>query len=327
MMSKLALVPTMLVGASAFVSPSTQNLRSTSSASQMAAAGVQAAASSKAAPATARSVLPVVGCSAVAGATLAAASRRQQRKQRKVVCNATETATANPRVERLRSMKKELQIAPSILSADFSRLGDDVADALNAGADWVHFDAMDGRFVPNITIGPLVLDALRKKHPDAVMDVHLMIVEPEERVQDFAKAGADIISVHVEANSTIHLHRVIQQIKSLGCMAGLVLNPGTPLSAIEYVLEEADLVMLMSVNPGFGGQSFIESTCRKMRELKQMCKEKGVDPWIEVDGGVSGKNAYKVIDAGCNAIVAGSAVFCAPDYKEAIDAIRNSKAP
>merc|ERR1712232_445473 len=139
--------------------------------------------------------------------------------------------------------------------------------------------------------------------------------------------GADIISIHVESNSTIHLHGVIQQIKNLGCLAGLVLNPGTPLANIEYVLEDADLVMLMSVNPGFGGQTFIESTCRKMKDLKKMCEEKGVDPWIEVDGGISGKNAYKVIEAGCNAIVAGSAVFNQKDYAEAISAIRNSKAP
>eukprot|EP00929_Paragymnodinium_shiwhaense_P047842 TRINITY_DN2426_c0_g2_i3.p1 TRINITY_DN2426_c0_g2~~TRINITY_DN2426_c0_g2_i3.p1 ORF type:complete len:351 (-),score=93.60 TRINITY_DN2426_c0_g2_i3:249-1232(-) len=327
MASKIAVASAMIASASAFVTPASSNLRATGSALET-VGQIQAPGNSVGATASS-SVLPAVACSAVAGAALAAATRRQQRRQRgtAVACRATDTVTANPRVERLRSMKKELQIAPSILSADFARLGDDVVDALNAGADWVHFDAMDGRFVPNITIGPLVLDALRKKCPDAVMDVHLMIVEPEERIADFAKAGADIISVHVEANSTIHLHRTIQQIKNAGCMTGLVLNPGTPLSAIEYVLEEADLVMLMSVNPGFGGQSFIESTCRKMKELKKMCEEKGVDPWIEVDGGVSGKNAYKVIEAGCNAIVAGSAVFCAPDYKEAITAIRNSKAP
>merc|ERR1712151_975142 len=144
--------------------------------------------------------------------------------------------------------------------------------------------------------------------------------------EDFAKAGADIISVHCEAASTIHLHRTINQIKQAGCVAGVVLNPGTPLSTIEYVLEEVDLILIMSVNPGFGGQSFIESQVAKIKELKEMCKAKGVDPWIEIDGGVGPANAYKVVEAGCNAIVAGSAVFNAPDYKEAITGIRESKA-
>jgi ribulose-phosphate 3-epimerase len=259
-----------------------------------------------------------------AAATLSAVQRRKGRRS-----NAAGTVAlraSNPRVEKLRTMKKSVQISPSILSADFSKLGEEVDDVLKAGADWVHVDVMDGRFVPNITIGPLVVDALRKKLPDALLDCHLMIVEPEQRVEDFAKAGADIISVHVEAASTIHLHRTVCQIKQLGCMAGIVLNPGTPLSAIEYVLEEVDLVLIMSVNPGFGGQSFIESQVQKVKDLKAMCEAKGVDPWIEIDGGVGPKNAHKVIDAGCNAIVAGSAVFNAPDYAEAIEGIRTSKA-
>mmetsp|Transcript_63790 Transcript_63790/g.197979 ORF Transcript_63790/g.197979 Transcript_63790/m.197979 type:complete len:155 (+) Transcript_63790:1-465(+) len=153
-----------------------------------------------------------------------------------------------------------------------------------------------------------------------------MIVEPEQRIEDFAKAGADIISVHCESASTIHLHRVVNMIKGFGCMAGVVLNPGTPLSQIEYVLEDVDLVLIMSVNPGFGGQSFIESQVDKVKELKEMCKAKGVDPWIEIDGGVGPKNAYKLVDAGANALVAGSAVFNAPDYAEAIAGIRSSKA-
>ncbi|PQQ20509.1 ribulose-phosphate 3-epimerase chloroplastic [Prunus yedoensis var. nudiflora] len=181
-----------------------------------------------------------------------------------------------------------------------------------AGCDWIHVDVMDGRFVPNITIGPLVVDALRPV-TDLPLDVHLMIVEPEQRVPDFIKAGADIVSVHAEQSSTIHLHRSVNMIKSLGAKAGVVLNPGTPLTAIEYVLDVVDLVLIMSVNPGFGGQSFIES--------------QGVNPWIEVDGGVGPANAYKVIEAGANALVAGSAVFGAKDYAEAIKGIKNSKRP
>lgn len=259
------------------------------------------------------------------GAALSVSSRgraRQAERPRAVALRAD-----NPRVQRLRSMEKKVQISPSILSADFTKLGQEVEDVLEAGADWVHVDVMDGRFVPNITIGPLVVDALRKKLPDAILDCHLMIVEPEQRVADFAAAGADIISVHAEANSTIHLHRTVNQIKNLGCMAGVVLNPGTPLSQIEYVLEEVDLILVMSVNPGFGGQSFIESQVDKIKELKAMCKAKGVDPWIEIDGGVGPANAHKVVDAGCNAIVAGSAVFNAPDYKDAVKAIREAKVP
>lgn len=183
---------------------------------------------------------------------------------------------------------------------------------------------MDGRFVPNITIGPLVVDALRPI-TDKVLDCHLMIVEPEQRVADFAKAGADIISVHAEQTSTIHLHRVVYQIKDLGCLAGVVLNPATPLSAIEEVITDVDLVLIMSVNPGFGGQKFIESQVEKIRKLKAMCQAKGVNPWIEVDGGVGPANAHKVIEAGANAIVAGSAVFGAKSYKDAIEGIKNAK--
>ena len=187
---------------------------------------------------------------------------------------------------------------------------------------------MDGRFVPNITIGPLVVDALRPI-TDKPLDCHLMIVEPELRVADFAKAGADIISVHAEQSSTIHLHRVVYQIKDLGCKAGVVLNPATPLETIEYVLSDVDLVLIMSVNPGFGGQKFIESQVEKIRKLKAMCNERGVNPWIEVDGGVTPDNAYKVIEAGANAIVSGSGVFGAKDYAAAIKGIKtsSSKAP
>lgn len=222
--------------------------------------------------------------------------------------------------------KTDIIVSPSILSAKFAKLGEQVKAVELAGCDWIHVDVMDGRFVPNITIGPLIVDALRPV-TDLPLDVHLMIVEPEQRVPDFIKAGADIVSVHCEQSSTIHLHRTVNQIKSLGAKAGVVLNPATPLSTIEYVLDVVDLVLIMSVNPGFGGQSFIESQVKKISDLRRMCVEKGVNPWIEVDGGVTPANAYKVIEAGANALVAGSAVFGAKDYAEAIKGIKASTRP
>ncbi|MDY6782069.1 MAG: ribulose-phosphate 3-epimerase [Cyanobacteriota bacterium] len=222
--------------------------------------------------------------------------------------------------------QKQVVVAPSILSADFSRLGEDVKAVADAGADWIHVDVMDGRFVPNITIGPLIVKALRPV-TEKPLDVHLMIVEPEKYVEDFAKAGADIISVHAEHNASPHLHRTLGQIKELGKQAGVVLNPSTPLELIDYVLELCDLVLIMSVNPGFGGQSFIPGVLPKIRKLRQMCDERGLDPWIEVDGGLKPGNTWQVLEAGANAIVAGSAVFNAPDYKEAIEGVRNSKRP
>ncbi|PHT47719.1 hypothetical protein CQW23_11927 [Capsicum baccatum] len=223
---------------------------------------------------------------------------------------------ASSRVDKF--SKSDIIVSPSILSANFSKLGEQVKAVEEAGCDWIHVDVMDGRFVPNITIGPLVVDSLRPV-TDLPLDVHLMIVEPDQRVPDFIKAGADIVSVHCEQSSTIHLHRTINQIKSLGAKAGVVLNPATPLTTIEYVLDAVDLVLIMSVNPGFGGQSFIESQVKKISDLRRICAERGLNPWIEVDGGVGPKNAYKVIEAGANALVAGSAVFGAPDYAEGKD--------
>lgn len=209
-------------------------------------------------------------------------------------------------------MKK---IAPSILSADFSRLGEEIRAVEAAGADYIHVDVMDGRFVPNITIGPLVVEAARRvtKLP---LDVHLMIEEPERYVEDFARAGADIIVVHAEA--TRHLHRLVQQIKGLGKRAGVSLNPATPLCMLDHILEELDLVLLMSVNPGFGGQSYIESCTPKIQQLRAMLDSRGCEAELEVDGGVKPSNAARVAHAGADVVVAGSAVFGSSDYAATI---------
>lgn len=215
-------------------------------------------------------------------------------------------------------------IAPSILSADFGRLADEVRAIEEGGCDLVHVDVMDGRFVPNLTIGPLVVEAV-KKRAQKPLDVHLMIVEPEKYVEAFVDAGASILTVHAEACP--HLHRTIQQIRKAGARPAVALNPSTPLSAIDYVLEDLDMVLLMSVNPGFGGQSFIPSTLRKIRELRKMADERGLhDLWIQVDGGIGPKNVADVAAAGANVFVAGSAVFGAPDYGQVISALKENAA-
>lgn len=216
-----------------------------------------------------------------------------------------------------------IKISPSILSADFSRLGEDVQAVDRAGADYIHIDVMDGHFVPNITIGPLVVDALRKV-TDKPLDVHLMIENPDLYIPDFAKAGADIITVHQEA--VPHLHRTVQLIKSLGKKAGVSLNPATPVETLDVILDELDLVLIMSVNPGFGGQSFIPSALDKISALRKRITERGLSTELEVDGGVKIDNIREVVAAGADVLVAGSAVFNTADYAATITALRENAA-
>ena len=210
-------------------------------------------------------------------------------------------------------------IAPSILSADFSRLGEEIRNVEAAGADWIHVDVMDGHFVPNITMGPLVVEAV-KKVTRLPIDVHLMIEHPERYIADFAAAGASVISVQVEA--CIHLNRTIQLIREHQCRPGAVLNPSTPLSALDWVLEDLDLVLLMSVNPGFGGQKFIPNTIQKVRELKALMTERRLSPLIEIDGGVNETTIREIALAGVDVFVAGSTIFGKKDYRGVISTFR-----
>jgi ribulose-phosphate 3-epimerase len=211
-------------------------------------------------------------------------------------------------------------IAPSILSADFARLGEEVTNVLAMGADIVHFDVMDNHYVPNLTIGPLVCEALRKHGVTAPIDVHLMVKPVDRIIPDFAKAGATYITFHPEGSE--HIDRSLQLIRDCGCKSGLVFNPATPLDYLKYVLDKVDMILLMSVNPGFGGQSFIPATLAKLREARQMIIDSGRDIRLEVDGGVKVDNIREIAAAGADTFVAGSAIFNTPDYKATIDKMR-----
>lgn len=213
-----------------------------------------------------------------------------------------------------------MKVAPSILSADFSKLGDDLVDIVSNGADYIHIDMMDGNFVPNLSFGPMVMKSIRPL-TDKTFDCHLMIEEPERYIELVAESGADIISVHVEA--TKHIHRVIQQIKQTGTKAGVVINPGTPVGAIEAVLADVDLVLVMTVNPGFGGQTFIPSSLNKIKKLKALREENNYNYEIEVDGGINEDTSKKCLEAGADVLVAGSYIFSHNNRKEAIDSLRN----
>ncbi|AVF36216.1 ribulose-phosphate 3-epimerase [Rahnella sikkimica] len=219
---------------------------------------------------------------------------------------------------------KQFLIAPSILSADFARLGEDTAKALEAGGDVVHFDVMDNHYVPNLTMGPMVLKSLRNYGITAPIDVHLMVKPVDRLIPDFAEAGASYITFHPEASE--HVDRSLQLIKSHGCKAGLVFNPATSLSYLDYVLDKLDVILLMSVNPGFGGQSFIPGTLDKLRQVRKIIDDSGYDIRLEIDGGVKAENIREIAAAGADMFVAGSAIFNQPDYRTVIDHMRSELA-
>jgi ribulose-phosphate 3-epimerase len=220
-------------------------------------------------------------------------------------------------------MSRTYRIAPSLLSADFARLGEEVRAVVAAGADWLHFDVMDNHYVPNLTFGPMVCQALRK-HSTVPIDVHLMVQPVDALATAFAKAGADLISFHPDASA--HVDRTLQLIKAEGCQAGLVFNPAAPLDVLEWVIDKVDLVLIMSVNPGFGGQSFIDSALRKVERARRLIESSGRDIRLEVDGGIKVDNIRRVADAGADTFVAGSAIFGQPDYKAVIAAMRQALA-